>query len=311
MGGFAMMNRTKWWLAPIFSAAALGFGCQSQGNSTGSPSSASPTTSPQSGQTGQTGQATQASATKLDDATKTRIVLTELHSINQQEINEGKLAADRAQSADVKKFASDMVTDHTNADQKLTDLAKRMEIDIHSSPTNPVEAAMSQATDERKRMLSGLSGPAFDIAFIAPEAHEHELALQIIDQGQKSASGDVKRLLDEVKPTVESHREHAKALLKGLRFDSSAVGGGPAGGSRSSMEGADQGGRNDMRGTTGIDTSAAPGGARHDAGVQLRHNTTGHPSGTTGRDSTGRDPTGGSTKDDTTGGRNEQHPTQP
>ncbi|HEY3594561.1 MAG TPA: hypothetical protein VGL13_11830, partial [Polyangiaceae bacterium] len=60
-----------------------------------------------------------------------------------------------------------------------------------------------------------------------PEANEHELVLQIISQGQKSASGDTKNLLDEMKSTVETHRDHAKALLKSLRFEGTAVGGGP------------------------------------------------------------------------------------
>jgi putative membrane protein len=249
----------------MFAAAALGFGCESQNNSTGAPGTSSPTTTPQ-GQTAQGGKTTQTSEMKLDDATKTRIVLTELHAANQAEINEGKLASDRAQSPDVKKFASDMVTDHTVADQKLTDLTKRLEIDINTAPTNPIEAAMSEAGDARKRMLSGLSGAAFDVAYVAPEAHEHELVLQIIDQGQKSASADVKRLLDEVKPTIESHREHAKTLLKGFRYESTAVGGGPAGGAHPSMEGADTTGR--------TDTSMTPAGAKHDGGAHVRKGMT-------------------------------------
>jgi len=271
-----MMNRTKWWLAPMFAVAALGFGCESRSNTTGTPSSSSPNT--QTGQTEQTGrtaqgaqgtqgaQGAQGSEMKLDDATKTRIVFTELHAANQAEINEGKLANDRAQSADVKKFANDMVTDHTAADQKLTDLAKRLEIDINSSPTNPVEQAMSEAGDARKKMLGGLSGAAFDVAYIAPEAHEHEFVLQLIDQGKKTASADAKRLLDEMRPTIESHREHAKTLLKGLRYESTAMGGGPAGGAHSSMEGADTSGR--------TDTSSMTGGAKHDGGAHMRRNPT-------------------------------------
>lgn len=260
-----MMKMTKSWLAPIFAAATLGMGCQSEGNSTGSPSSASPTTGPQSGQNAPTSQNARGLEVKLDDATKTRIVLTELHAANQAEISEGKLANDRGQNADVKKFAGDMVSDHSAADQKLTDLAKRLEIDVNSSPTNPVEVAMSEAGDARRRMLASLSGAAFDVAYLAPQAHQHELVLELIAQGQKTAPAEVKRLLDEMKPTIESHREHARSLLRGFRFEATAVGGGPAG-ARSSMEGVDTSGRND--------TNITPTAAKHDGGAHVRKDTT-------------------------------------
>jgi putative membrane protein len=230
---------TSWWVAvPIVSGAALALGCQNESTSSGSRNTA-PGASNQSPST--QSPSTQTSPAKSDDLTKTNIVLVELHAANQQEIGEGKLAADRAQNPDVKKFANDMVTDHTSADQKLTDLAKRLEVELSESPTNPVEIALSKANDARKRTLSGLSGPSFDVAYIAPQVDMHELVLRLIDEGQKAASADAKRLFDELKPTVESHREHAKSLIRGLRFEPTAMGGGPAGGAGSTLERAEPG----------------------------------------------------------------------
>ena len=54
---------------------------------------------------------------RLDDTTKTNMLLRQIHAANQDEIEMGKLAADKAQSPEVKRFASQMVTDHTQADQ--------------------------------------------------------------------------------------------------------------------------------------------------------------------------------------------------
>jgi putative membrane protein len=167
-------------------------------------------------------------AVKLDDTTKTNILLRQIHAANQEEIELGKIADDRAQNAEVKKFANDMVKDHTAADQKLTDLAKRMNVDIDVSPTDPVQKALSSASDDCKRSLRGHTGAQFDVAYFAPQVDKHTFALKLVDEAQKTASDDVKKLLDEMRPTVETHLDHAKSVMRGLTF-ASAVGGGPTG----------------------------------------------------------------------------------
>ena len=171
---------------------------------------------------------TQPSAAKLDDATKTTILLRQLHAANQEEIDLGKIADDKAQNAEVKRFANEMVTDHTTADQKLVDVAKQMNIDINASPIDPVQKVLASASDECKRSLRGQSGAQFDVAYFAPQVDKHALALKLVEEAQKTASGDVKKLLDDTRPTVEAHLEHAKNLMQRLTF-TTAVGGGPAG----------------------------------------------------------------------------------
>jgi putative membrane protein len=225
-----MTNRTRWWLAvPMLSGLALGTACQNQDRSASSAPGAAPRANTGTDNPNTTN--LQTTTVKSDDASKLNMIWSALHNANQQEISEGKIAADRAQSAEVKKFANDMVTEHTSADEKLLDVGKRMDIDATWSPRdNPVHQAKEEAKDQRKKTLSSLSGAAFDIAYIAPEADEHESVVQIIDQGQKVATGDAKRLLDELKPTVEAHREHARRLLNGFRLETTAMGGGPMGG---------------------------------------------------------------------------------
>jgi len=156
------------------------------------------------------------------------MLLRQLHAANQEEIDVGKLAVDKAQNLEVKKFAGQMVNDHTAADDKLTSLARRMNIDIDASPDNPVEKALGSASDDFKKSLRTMSAPQFDIAYFAPQADKHTLALKVVDEAQKMATGDVKKFLEETRPTVESHLAHAQAMMRSLSF-APAVGGGPMG----------------------------------------------------------------------------------
>jgi len=209
-----MMKHAGWVLTA--SMPLLVLGCQDQGRSDSMPNANGTPNA----------KVTQAPA-KLDDATRTNIVLRQLHAANQDEIDLGKIAVDKAQNADVKKFAQDMVNDHDAADAKLTALAKRSNIDLGASTNDPVEKALSESSEACKRSLRGQTGAAFDVAYIAPQADNHTFALKLIEEGQKTASGDVKSLLEEMRPTVEGHLEHARNVMRGLTF-TSAIGGGPA-----------------------------------------------------------------------------------
>jgi putative membrane protein len=213
------MTKSTSWLAIAVGAGSLALvGCQSEGRSDVPPTSSMAASA-------------QPMVMNMSDTMKTNMVLKQLHAINQTEIDTGKLAMDHAQSAEVKKFGNEMMTDHTNLDMKLTDLAKRMSLDLNAPPQGPLEAAAASAADDRKRNLRAATGGRFDVEYIAPQGASHDFTLKLIDEGEKTATGDTKKLLDEAHPIVESHRDHAKNLMRGLTFSATAVGGGPAGSS--------------------------------------------------------------------------------
>src|SRR5437870_4612166 len=81
-------------------------GCQDQGRSDSMPNANAPPSE----------KVTQTQPAKLDDTSKTNIVLRQLHAANQEEVELGKMAVDKSTNADVKKFAQDMVNDHGAAD---------------------------------------------------------------------------------------------------------------------------------------------------------------------------------------------------
>jgi putative membrane protein len=218
--GFTI-HAAKWFAVAGIPLAVLG--CQNEQQKTEEKQGMNPQGQGMGGSSAQT-------AMRFDDTTRTNMLLKQIHSANQDEIDTGKQAMDKAQSPDVKKFAAQMVTDHTAADQKLTDLAKRTNLDLNAAPLDPVAQALQSASADQKRMLQGVSGAQFDAAYVAPQVGNHNLVLKFIEEAQKTASGDTRKLLDEIRPTVESHLDHAKTLEKGLTFSATAVGGGPMGG---------------------------------------------------------------------------------
>jgi Domain of unknown function (DUF4142) len=106
---------------------------------------------------------------------------------------------------------------------------------------DPIATALGAASDDHKRMIRGLSGTQFEAAYVAPQVDNHSLVLKFVEEAQKTASGDTRKLLDETRPVVESHLDHAKTLMRGLTFSPSAVGGGPAGGEAAPMGSAEKG----------------------------------------------------------------------
>jgi putative membrane protein len=223
-----IIHAAKWFAVAGIPLAV--FGCQNEQKSEG-------TSAPGAKPEAVGAMSAQPSGMRLDDTTRTNMLLRQIHAANQDEIEMGKAAMDKAQSPDVKKFAALMVTDHTAADQKLTDLAKRTNLDLNAAPMDPIAQAMQSASEEHKRMVKGLSGPHFEAAYVAPQVGNHTYVLKVVEEAQKTASGDTRKLLDETRPVVETHLDHAKTLMRGLTFSPSAVGGGPSAGEGAPMGG--------------------------------------------------------------------------
>src|SRR5882757_10113171 len=81
------------------------------------------------------------------------------------EVELGKLAADKATSADVKKFGQRMADDHSKANDELKTLAQSKNITLPSE-IGPEEKAL------RDRLMK-LSGPAFDHAYMRAMVSDH------------------------------------------------------------------------------------------------------------------------------------------
>lgn len=121
------------------------------------------------------------------------------------EIAMSKLAADRGQSASVKKFATMMISAHTESTAKLKTAAGSASV-----TPDPTLSADQQSTLDT---LGGLKGAEFDKAFAAAQVQAHQSTLDALKA--YAASGDVaplKSFAASTVPVVTAHLNMAKAL---------------------------------------------------------------------------------------------------
>jgi putative membrane protein len=118
------------------------------------------------------------------------------------EVELGRLAADKASSADVKQFGQRMVDDHGKANDELKSWASQ------KSVTLPTELdAKHKATRDR---LSKLSGAAFDRAYMHEMVTDHDKDVQEFKHASKTATdSDLKAWAAKTLPTLEEHQKMA------------------------------------------------------------------------------------------------------
>lgn len=226
-----MRNRTVWALLALTSAGMAVYGVQRESSAIAAmedeaADAGGASTSPEAWQ--QSPDAGEAKQAPLSDTAKLNMVLRELHGLNQTEIESGRMASERAQAAEIKEFGQLMVRDHTEADRKLTDFAKRNSIDLtKTTPADPIHAAFDRADQAQHKALGTKRGAAFDAAYVAPQVLEHRVALSIAEEGRKYAKDEAKTLLDETYRMLGEHLARAERLQSQLRFEPAAIGGGP------------------------------------------------------------------------------------
>ncbi|MBV9528735.1 DUF4142 domain-containing protein [Sphingomonas sp.] len=123
------------------------------------------------------------------------------------EIESSKLAAGQASSAAVKKFATKMISAHTESTAKLKGIAAGM------SPAMTPDDTLSADQDAALSGLKDQKGAAFDSAYAAAQVTAHQKTLDAL-KGY-AASGDdaqLKSFASGLIPTVTAHLNMAKAL---------------------------------------------------------------------------------------------------
>jgi putative membrane protein len=130
---------------------------------------------------------------------------------NDVDIRAGELARGRATNPGVKAFAERMVTDHTGVNQAATELVGRLGVTPESNPTSQ---KLTQDGEQSRAALQAQTGAAFDKAYIDGEVAYHQAVLDAIDQTLIPGAQDaeLKALLQQTRPAVAAHLEHARQL---------------------------------------------------------------------------------------------------
>lgn len=145
-----------------------------------------------------------------DDAT----IVAIFDAANTADIETGQLAADHGSTEQVRNFGRMLVTDHTNVRQQGRDLAAR----LHVTPTPPSDDAAAEAHRAALAKLRGLSGRAFDRAFLEHEVAFHKAVIEAIKTTLLPAidNADLQALVEKVAPAFVAHQKAAESLLRNL-----------------------------------------------------------------------------------------------
>ncbi len=123
------------------------------------------------------------------------------------EIASSKLALDNSNSPAIKKFANQMIAAHTASTDKLKAATAGL------SPAITPDPKLNAAQQAKLDSLKGLTGTAFDTAYIAAQQEAHQQALDMLKA--YGATGDVpalKTFAVGLAPTVAAHLNMAKGL---------------------------------------------------------------------------------------------------
>ena len=119
----------------------------------------------------------------------------------------GQLAADQAAGANVKDYASMLVTDHTSDYKQLGTIAGKAGLNVPKG--------LDAAHDKMIAPFEKLKGRAFDMRYEREMVAGHQQA--IARYKQEAANGqnaDLKAYANQVLPTLQKHLDSAKDLAK-------------------------------------------------------------------------------------------------
>jgi putative membrane protein len=126
------------------------------------------------------------------------------------EVDLGNLAAQSAAAADVKTFASQMVTDHSKANDELKQLATQKSFTLPAEP--------NQEQKDLKAKLAAKSGKEFDKDYMKAMVDDHEKVVKAFENAAANAGdADVKAWAAKTLPTLQHHLEMAKATEKKVK----------------------------------------------------------------------------------------------
>jgi putative membrane protein len=135
---------------------------------------------------------------------------------NTVDIDAGKQAEKKAHAKDVRAFAKRMVADHSGVNKQAVALVQK----LHVTPEeNDTSKSLTQGGATMRTKLDGLSGKAYDKAYVDNEVTYHETVLDALDKTliPNASNAELKALLVKVRPAFVEHLEHAKHIQAELK----------------------------------------------------------------------------------------------
>jgi len=133
---------------------------------------------------------------------KDKAFMKEAAKGGQMEVDMGKMAEKQGKNADVKKFGTRMVTDHSKANNELMGIAKKKGVDL----------------SKEKPSMKKLNDANFDKEYIDAMVKDHEDDLAAFQAEAKNGSdADVKAFASKTSEVIKKHLALAKATQAKLK----------------------------------------------------------------------------------------------
>jgi putative membrane protein len=130
---------------------------------------------------------------------------------NNTDISYARLVPSRGERADIKEFASRMLSDHSSVNQLVNDLLKKLDV---TPEDNIASLDMRDESANKRDLMRELSGYAFDSTYIENEVAYHQKFLASIDNVMlpRARNAQLRNLLTSVRPAVAAHLAHAEQV---------------------------------------------------------------------------------------------------
>ena len=117
--------------------------------------------------------------------------------------------AQKSENADVKRFADRMIEDHTKANEQLTAVAAGLGANVPKT--------LDSEHEKMREKLQALHGKAFDDEYVRNMVDDHDRAVQLFQQEEKSGQPiELKQFAQKTLPTLKEHQKMALELSRKL-----------------------------------------------------------------------------------------------
>ena len=134
---------------------------------------------------------------------------------NQVDIDAGKVAKSKSKNKEVKEFAQRMITDHGAVNKQAVALVTKLKVKPEENATS---RSLKAGGKDNLAKLKKLKGAEFDQAYAEHEVAYHQQVLDAIDKVliPNAKNGELKGLLEKVRPAIAAHLDHAKMMVSSL-----------------------------------------------------------------------------------------------
>src|SRR5215813_8808895 len=128
------------------------------------------------------------------------------YTADQIDIEAAKQALEKSKNKDVRAFAQQMVGDHTMVNNQALALVKKLGVKPEDNSTSQ---SLTKQADATRKKLAGLSGAAFDKAYIDNEVAYHRTVNEALSKTliPDAQNAELKSLLEKGLKLFESHQQ--------------------------------------------------------------------------------------------------------